>query len=208
MSDHPAQSRPTSAAGRSPLPPRRCGPCSPTGGSTPPGSSGPRAFGPSTPGLAAGRHPAAPQLRPVAGGDLGCHRVERGRGAAPPGPHRHGAGRSGRRGSRSRSCPTGPDGCTVSIAEDAIDRPRAPSCRCRCGRLGILPRNREALRRLAFIAEGRHREWLAGGEDRGPARSTSHWCRAAVPAPRAHRLRLASPASRSLGDCTWNARWC
>ena len=28
----------------------------------------------------------------------------------------------------------------------------------------ILPRNREALRRLAFIAEGRHREWLAGGD--------------------------------------------
>ena len=27
----------------------------------------------------------------------------------------------------------------------------------------ILPRNREALRRLALVAEGRHREWLAGG---------------------------------------------
>jgi hypothetical protein len=26
----------------------------------------------------------------------------------------------------------------------------------------VVPRNREALRRLALIAEGRHREWLAG----------------------------------------------
>jgi hypothetical protein len=60
--------------------------------------------------------------------------------------------------------PEGPDGCTVSIAEDAITGP---------GRIVpmpvrqalVLPRNREALRRLAFIAEGRHREWVAGGED-------------------------------------------
>ena len=60
--------------------------------------------------------------------------------------------------------PDGPDGCTVSIAEDATTGP---------GRFVpkpvrqalILPRNREALRRLAFIAEGRHREWLAGAEE-------------------------------------------
>ena len=60
--------------------------------------------------------------------------------------------------------PDGQDGCTVSIAEDAITGP---------GRFVpkpvrqalILPRNREALRRLAFIAEGRHREWLAGAEE-------------------------------------------
>jgi uncharacterized protein YndB with AHSA1/START domain len=59
--------------------------------------------------------------------------------------------------------PDGPDGCTVSIAEDAISGP---------GRFVpkpvrqalILPRNREALRRLAFIAEGRPREWQAGAE--------------------------------------------
>ena len=59
--------------------------------------------------------------------------------------------------------PDGPGSCTVSIAEDAITGP---------GRFVpkpvrqamILPRNREALRRLAFIAEGRHRAWLAGGE--------------------------------------------
>ena len=60
--------------------------------------------------------------------------------------------------------PAGQEGCTVSIAEDAISGP---------GRIVpmpvrqalILPRNREALRRLALIAEGRHREWLAGAEE-------------------------------------------
>jgi uncharacterized protein YndB with AHSA1/START domain len=48
------------------------------------------------------------------------------------------------------------DSCTVSIAEDAVSGP---------GRLApkpvrqalIAPRNREALRRLGFLAEGRHR---------------------------------------------------
>ena len=57
--------------------------------------------------------------------------------------------------------PDGPLSCTVSIAEDATTGP---------GRIVpmplrqalIRPRNREALRRLAYIAEGRHREWLAG----------------------------------------------
>lgn len=50
-----------------------------------------------------------------------------------------------------------PQSCTVSIAEDAVSGP---------GRLApmplrqalILPRNREALRRLAYLAEGRHRQ--------------------------------------------------
>ena len=53
--------------------------------------------------------------------------------------------------------PDGPETCTVSIAEDASSGP---------GRLVplpirqavILPRNKEALLRLALIAEGRHRE--------------------------------------------------
>jgi NAD(P)-dependent dehydrogenase (short-subunit alcohol dehydrogenase family) len=56
--------------------------------------------------------------------------------------------------------PDGPETCTVSIAEDASSGP---------GRLvplplrqaGILPRNREALLRLALLAEGRYREGLA-----------------------------------------------
>lgn len=59
--------------------------------------------------------------------------------------------------------PDGPGTCTVSIAEDASTGP---------GRLVpvparqamILPRNKEALKRLALIAEGRHREWLAGDD--------------------------------------------
>ena len=57
--------------------------------------------------------------------------------------------------------PDGPGTCTVSIAEDASSGP---------GRLVpapvrqamILPRNREALKRLALIAEGRHRAWVHG----------------------------------------------
>ena len=58
--------------------------------------------------------------------------------------------------------PDGPESCTVSIAEDASSGP---------GRLVpmparqamILPRNTEALRRLALIAEGRHREEQRAG---------------------------------------------
>lgn len=57
--------------------------------------------------------------------------------------------------------PDGPDSCTVSIAEDAISGP-ARIVPLPVRQAMILPRNREALRRLAFIAEGRHREWLAG----------------------------------------------
>ena len=57
--------------------------------------------------------------------------------------------------------PDGPESCTVSIAEDASSGPgRLVPLPLR--QLGILPRNREALRRLGLIAEGRHREWLAG----------------------------------------------
>ncbi len=57
--------------------------------------------------------------------------------------------------------PDGPESCTVSIAEDASEGPgRLVPTPLR--QLGILPRNREALRRLGLIAEGRHREWLAG----------------------------------------------
>jgi short-subunit dehydrogenase len=57
--------------------------------------------------------------------------------------------------------PDGPESCTVSIAEDASNGPgRLVPMPVR--QLGILPRNREALRRLGLIAEGRHREWLAG----------------------------------------------
>lgn len=60
--------------------------------------------------------------------------------------------------------PDGPGTCTVSISEDAVSGP---------GRLVpmtlrqslILPRNREALRRLGYLAEGRHRERLAGAGD-------------------------------------------
>jgi short-subunit dehydrogenase/uncharacterized protein YndB with AHSA1/START domain len=57
--------------------------------------------------------------------------------------------------------PDGPGSCTVSIAEDATKGP-GTLVPMPVRQLGILPRNREALRRLAYIAEGRHREWLAG----------------------------------------------
>ena len=60
--------------------------------------------------------------------------------------------------------PDGPGSCTVSIAEDAIAGP-GTIVPVPLRQVMILPRNREALRRLAFIAEGRHREWLAGGDD-------------------------------------------
>ncbi len=60
--------------------------------------------------------------------------------------------------------PDGPGSCTVSMAEDAVTGPGkvvpAPVRQAM-----ILPRNREALRRLAYIAEGRHRAWLAGSDD-------------------------------------------
>lgn len=55
----------------------------------------------------------------------------------------------------------GPETCTVSIAEDASSGPGLlvplPARQAM-----ILPRNREALRRLALVAEGRHREAVSG----------------------------------------------
>jgi uncharacterized protein YndB with AHSA1/START domain len=59
--------------------------------------------------------------------------------------------------------PDGPGSCTVSIAEDATTGP-GKLVPMPVRQAMILPRNREALRRLAYIAEGRHREWLAGDE--------------------------------------------
>lgn len=59
--------------------------------------------------------------------------------------------------------PDGPGSCTVSIAEDAIKGP-GTIVPLPVRQVMILPRNREALRRLALIAEGRHRAWLAGSE--------------------------------------------
>ena len=59
--------------------------------------------------------------------------------------------------------PDGPGSCTVSIAEDASAGP-GKLVPMPLRQLGILPRNREALRRLALIAEGRHREWLGGSD--------------------------------------------
>ncbi len=56
--------------------------------------------------------------------------------------------------------PDGPESCTVSIAEDATTGP-GTLVPMPVRQVSILPRNREALRRLALIAEGRHREWLA-----------------------------------------------
>lgn len=56
-----------------------------------------------------------------------------------------------------------PDGtatCTVSIAEDASSGPGLLVPRP-VRQAMILPRNREALRRLGLIAEGRHREALS-----------------------------------------------
>ncbi|HET7822041.1 MAG TPA: SDR family NAD(P)-dependent oxidoreductase, partial [Ornithinibacter sp.] len=60
--------------------------------------------------------------------------------------------------------PDGPGSCTVSIAEDAVKGP-GTIVPMPVRQVMILPRNREALRRLAYIAEGRHRQWLAGSDD-------------------------------------------
>ena len=69
-----------------------------------------------------------------------------------------------RRASRSRSCPTGPGSCTVSHRRGRVSGP-GTIVPLPVRQVMILPRNREALRRLALIAEGRHREWLAGDDD-------------------------------------------
>jgi short-subunit dehydrogenase/uncharacterized protein YndB with AHSA1/START domain len=58
----------------------------------------------------------------------------------------------------------GPGSCTVSLAEDAVTGP-GKVVPMPLRQAMILPRNREALRRLAYIAEGRHRAWLAGSDD-------------------------------------------
>ncbi len=55
--------------------------------------------------------------------------------------------------------PDGPQACTVSIAEDASSGP-AVLVPLPVRQAMILPRNRETLRRLALIAEGRHRQGL------------------------------------------------
>ena len=60
--------------------------------------------------------------------------------------------------------PDGPGSCTVSMAEDAVSGP-GKVVPMPVRQAMILPRNREALRRLAYIAEGRHRAWLAGSDD-------------------------------------------
>ena len=51
----------------------------------------------------------------------------------------------------------GGESCTVSIAEDAVKGPGALVPKP-LRQLAIGPRNVEALRRLAYLAEGRHRE--------------------------------------------------
>ncbi len=60
--------------------------------------------------------------------------------------------------------PDGPGSCTVSMAEDAVTGP-GKVVPTPVRQAMILPRNREGLRRLAYIAEGRHRAWLAGSDD-------------------------------------------
>src|SRR5690606_34868015 len=52
--------------------------------------------------------------------------------------------------------PDGPQTCTVTIAEDAISGV-AKLMPMPARQAVVLPRNREALRRLALISEGRHR---------------------------------------------------
>ena len=49
------------------------------------------------------------------------------------------------------------DSCTVAMAEDAVTGPGTLLPRP-LRQLAIGPRNVEALRRLAYLAEGRHRE--------------------------------------------------
>lgn len=65
--------------------------------------------------------------------------------------------------------PDGAGDCTVTIAEDADDGP-GKLVPMPVRQLGILPRNHEALRRLALIAEGRHREAISPG-GRAPTQS-------------------------------------
>jgi uncharacterized protein YndB with AHSA1/START domain len=55
--------------------------------------------------------------------------------------------------------PRGADSCTVAMAEDAVTGPGTLMPRP-LRQLAIGPRNVEALRRLAYLVEGRHREGL------------------------------------------------
>jgi hypothetical protein len=55
--------------------------------------------------------------------------------------------------------PKGADRCTVGMAEDAVTGPGTLMPRP-MRQLAIGPRNIEALRRLAYLAEGRHRDHL------------------------------------------------
>ena len=55
--------------------------------------------------------------------------------------------------------PRGADSCTVAMAEDAVTGPGTLLPRP-LRQLAIGPRNVEALRRLAYLVEGRHREGL------------------------------------------------
>jgi hypothetical protein len=56
-----------------------------------------------------------------------------------------------------------PNASTVSIVEDATSGPGTLLPRA-ARQLLIAPRNKEAIRRLAFIAEGRHRQHILGAE--------------------------------------------
>lgn len=56
--------------------------------------------------------------------------------------------------------PDGPETCTVTIAEDAISG-LGKLVPMPARQVAVLPRNREALTRLALLAEGRHREGRA-----------------------------------------------
>ncbi|WP_411285750.1 hypothetical protein [Lapillicoccus sp.] len=65
---------------------------------------------------------------------------------------------------------SGPGACEVSIVEDAVKGPgTVVPRRVRQGAISV--RNHEALRRLALIAEGRHKEDLNGPRAAGPPRS-------------------------------------
>jgi hypothetical protein len=58
--------------------------------------------------------------------------------------------------------PSGGESCSVAIAEDAVTGPGTLLPRP-LRQLAIGPRNVEALRRLAYLAEGRHRERRTAG---------------------------------------------
>ena len=153
--------------GRSPPRPRRCGPCSPTGGSTPPGWSAPPGCGRSTP---AGRPPGTrlhhsfgPWPAVISDATVSeeaeepHHLVLTARGLA-----------DGEAGSRSRSCPTARAAAPCRSPRTRSEGP-AGSCRCRCGSSASCRATGRRCAGSAYIAEGRHREWLAGVTAGAPA---------------------------------------